>query len=111
VPLGYSDVHDRLFDLSFDPYHCVERRWGATAPGELASCKDGSGKRAWYQAEQGLRNQTERTYDVRMDFSLAQLRSGVSGSGKATPPDIDVESLLASPAAQIRAEIRGTVQQ
>jgi len=111
VPLGFSQVHDRLFDLSFDPYHCVERRWGATEPGELASCRDGSGKRAWYLAEQRLRNQTERTYDVRMDFSLAQLRSGVTGSGVATPPDIDVEALLTSPGTQIRAEIRGTVQQ
>ncbi len=111
VSLGFADVHDRLFDLSFDPYHCVERRWGATDPGELASCRDGSGKRAWYEAEQRLRNQTERTYDVRMDFSLSQLRSGVAGSGAANPPDIDVESLLVSPAPQIRAEIRGTVQQ
>lgn len=111
IPLTYDQIHDRLFDLSFDPYHCVERRWGATSPDELASCRDGSGKRAWYEAEQRLRNQTERTYDVRMDFSLAQLRSGVEGSGRASPPDIDVEKLLMSPAPQIRAEIKGTVQQ
>jgi hypothetical protein len=111
VELGFDDVQNRLFDLSFDPYHCPERRWGATDPAELASCKDGNTKRAWYEAEQRLRNQTERTYDVRMDFSLAQLRSGVNGSGKSSPPDIDVVGLLSSPAPQIRADIEGTVAQ
>jgi len=111
VSLTYAQVHDRLFDLSFDPYHCAERRWGATEPGELASCRDGATKRAWYEAEQRLRNQPERTYDVRMDFSLAQLRSGVRGSGWQSPPNIDVEEVLVAPAPQIRAEIKGTVAQ
>ena len=28
--LGEADVMARIYDLSFDPYHCPERRWGAT---------------------------------------------------------------------------------
>ena len=38
-------------------------------------------KRDWYAAEQRLRNQTDRTYDVRMNFSLADLRRKAPGSG------------------------------
>lgn len=106
VTLTFEQVQDRLFDLSFDPYHCAERRWGATGT-ELASCRDGATKRAWYKAEQRLRNQPERTYDVRMDFTLSQLQAGVKGSGRATPPDIDVEAVLAPQTEnqQIRADI------
>lgn len=115
VALSFSDVHDRLFDLSFDPYHCTERRWGASDAAELASCTDGRTKQAWYKAEQRLRNQPERTYDVRMDFSLSQLQRGATGSGRETQPDIDVRQVLApqvpqaSEAPQIRADIRGSV--
>ena len=38
---GYEDARRRLFRLSFDPYHCVERRWGADGA-ELATCRDGA---------------------------------------------------------------------
>ena len=58
--------------MSFDPYECIERRWGARAE-ELAACTDDESKAHWYKAEQRLRNQIDRTYDVRMGFSLAQL--------------------------------------
>ena len=51
VLLGYEEARRRLFRLSFDPYHCVERRWGATGA-ELATCRDGALKRRWYDAEQ-----------------------------------------------------------
>src|SRR5204862_200782 len=30
VSFGFDNAVDRLFAMSFDPYHCVERRWGAT---------------------------------------------------------------------------------
>src|SRR5262249_34243020 len=29
VNLTLDDVQERLFQLSFDPYHCAEMRWGA----------------------------------------------------------------------------------
>ena len=99
--LAFPEVMRRLFALSFDPHHCVERRWGAREAEELATCSDGADKRAWYEAEQRLRNQPDRTYDVRMGFSLAELRKGVPGSGLDQPPAIDVLGLLggADPAA------------
>jgi len=105
IALGFDQVQARLFDLSFDPYHCAERRWGATSPDELASCRDGATKRAWYKAEQRLRNQTERTYDVRMDFTLAKLATGVKGSGVDTPPGINVMAVLAVPVRDVQQQI------
>jgi hypothetical protein len=92
--LSFGEVARRLYRLSFDPYHCAERRWGAHETEELATCTDGADKRAWYDAQQRLRNQPDRTYDVRMGFSLADLRRRVPGSGIDQPPDIDVLALL-----------------
>lgn len=94
VSLNYDDVAERLFALSFDPYHCVERRWGATSPHELSSCGDGQNKQNWYNAEQRLRNQIDRTYDIKMNFTLEQLRSGAPGTGPANPPNIDLKGYL-----------------
>lgn len=92
--LTYEQMRQRLFQMSFDPYHCIERRWGATDPAELASCRDGDVKRAWYAAQQGLRNQIERTYDARMDFTLAELQQPGPGKGVGAAPDIDVRRYL-----------------
>lgn len=95
VQLGYEEVRRRMFLLSFDPYHCIERRWGATHPAEAMTCRDDANKTAWYQAQQYLRNQIDRTYDARMDFTLYDLRQGPGpGRGVASPPDIDVRAYL-----------------
>ncbi len=91
VQLGYEEARRRLFRLSFDPYHCVELRWGA-AGGELATCRDGAFERRWYDAEQRLRNQIDRTYEARMDFGLDELEAG--RGGVAEPPDTDTRSYL-----------------
>jgi hypothetical protein len=96
VRLNYSHVALRLFSLSFDPYQCVERRWGATDPQELATCQDGTTKQLWYDAEQNLRNQIARPYDTKMGFTLDQLRSQVPGSGVTTAPDVDLRGYLYS---------------
>jgi hypothetical protein len=96
VTLNFNDVSMRLFSLDFDPYHCAELRWGASDPSELATCGDGSTKRAWYQAEQRLRNQIERSYDTRMGFSLDQLRAKAPGSGADAPPDVDLKKYLST---------------
>jgi len=82
--------------MSFDPYQCVERRWGATDPVELSTCRDGNFKQAWYAAEQNLRNQIDRTYEAEMDFTLDELRTPGPGKGIAAPPDIDVRAYLVS---------------
>ncbi|MCE9651318.1 MAG: hypothetical protein K8R18_16985 [Parvibaculum sp.] len=92
--MSFEDARARLFDFSFDPYQCPERRWGATAAEELATCPDGELKRRWYEAERRLRNQTDRTYDARMDFSLADLQAAKAGSGRDAPPDVDTLAAL-----------------
>lgn len=98
VRLTIDDVIHRLFKLSFDPYQCIERRWGATDPGELASCPDGAEKTRWYEAEQKLRNQIDRTYDIQMDATVAQLEQGPwgleSGRGVEQPPEVDIRAYL-----------------
>lgn len=87
--LSFEDARTRLFALSFDPYHCPERRWGAFGE-ELATCPDGPAKRAWYEAEQPLRNAIDRNYDARTDFNLEELRRLTS----PPTPDTDVGGFL-----------------
>ena len=87
VALTLDDFVTRLFDLSFDPYHCPELRWGAhpdKLPGELASCPDGPDKIKWYRDEYRLRNRIDRDYDsiTTLDF------------GPEQHEDIDVPKLL-----------------
>lgn len=94
VNLNLEDVRQRLFDISFDPYHCVELRWGAKDPQELASCRQDSNKEAWYTQERWLRYQWQRSYDSRMDYSLAELTGPLPGAGIAQAPNVDIEGLL-----------------
>ena len=95
VSFGYEEARRRLFAMSFDPYQCAERRWGA-ANAELSTCPDGPLKQAWYAAEQNLRNQIDRTYDARMDFTLGELNAPGPGKGVPSPPDTDVRAYLES---------------
>lgn len=97
VTMNLDDARKRVFDMSFDPYHCPELRWGASSSQELASCRDDANKRAWYKQERWLRNQWERRYDVRMDFSLAELNGPKPGAGIANPPDVDIVKYLSNP--------------
>ena len=100
VRLNFAHAMDRLFDLSFDPYHCPERRWGARGA-ELESCTDDVVKDQWYNAQRFLRYQAERTYDVRMDFALDELRPPMiagpqdGGLGVEAPADADLRGYLA----------------
>jgi hypothetical protein len=92
--MDLAEATRRLFAMSFDPYHCVELRWGATEASELASCADGSTKREWYRGEQNLRNQLERTYDVKMDVTLAELFTNPNVNQAKTAPNVDLTALL-----------------
>lgn len=83
VILSFDDVSARLFTLSFDPYHSIEYRWGATGE-ELASSPDGETKRRFYQLESKLRNQLERVYNQPTPLSM----------GPEQPPEVDVSSWL-----------------
>jgi hypothetical protein len=96
--LSFGEIKERLFLMSFDPHHCVERRWGASSPEELSTCPDDKLKQAWYEAQQRLRNQTVRTIGDRMNFTLEDLRRQARESsdevGDDEPPVIEVASLL-----------------
>lgn len=96
VTLNLEEIRQRLFKLSFDPYHCVERRWGAINASELASCKDGAEKSRWYEREQRMRNQHIRQFEHRMDFTLDELLQPFPGNGNADAPDVDILKFLNS---------------
>ncbi len=102
IGLRYEEARRRLFAMSFDPYQCVERRWGASSAEELASCRDDASKQAWYAAEQSLRNQIDRTYGARMDFTLAELAVPGPGKGVAAAPETDVLAYLKSKRGTMR---------
>jgi len=99
LTIGYEEARRRLFALSFDPYQCVERRWGAALL-ELSTCPDTVSKAAWYEVQQNLRNQIDRTYEAEMDFTLAELKTPGPGKGVSAPPDIDVRGYLAEAAKE-----------
>ncbi|MBK6530197.1 MAG: hypothetical protein IPF99_11500 [Deltaproteobacteria bacterium] len=85
VELTVDDVLDRLFTMSFDPYHCPELRWGAPEGSpERATCVDDPVRRAWYRAEQRLRNRVDRVYGVATPVTF----------GPETPPDVDPRPVL-----------------
>ena len=92
--LSFEEIKRRLFNLSFDPHHCIERRWGATEPDELSSCPDDRLKTAWYVAQDRLRNQLVRTYGEPMGWDLAALRDPSRDIGIADAPDIDTLAVL-----------------
>lgn len=94
VTLRFPDVMERMFLMSFDPYDCIERRWGATDKEELASCHNTSTKERWYVAMQRLRNQIDRTYDARMDFTVRDLENKAYGSGTDEAPDVNVKKVI-----------------
>lgn len=100
IRMNLGHVQDRLWDLSFDPYHCSERRWGANGA-ELETCTDDEHKTRWYEAQRFLRYQAERTYDVRMDFTVDELKPPSvakpedGGLGVEAPADADLRGYLA----------------
>jgi hypothetical protein len=81
ITLTLAQIMERLFTLSFDPYHCPELRWGDT---ESSTCPDGSLKRDWYNKEQRLRNVIRP--DSRTHTTLDW--------GPLNPPDIHIGKLL-----------------
>jgi hypothetical protein len=75
VSLSFDDISRRLFVMSFDPWHCVELRWG----GDGTGCPDQAGKRRWYALEEQARHEVDR------DKGLA-----------AGPQDADIRGLIAT---------------
>ena len=79
VSLSFDDVSHRLFAMSFDPYNCVELRWGDDGAG----CPDQEGKRRWYALEQPARNEIGRD-----EQGTATMIAG--------PADVDIRGLIAA---------------
>jgi hypothetical protein len=75
IPLSFDDVSHRLFAMSFDPYNCVELRWG----GDGMGCPDQAGKRRYYALEE----QARRVIDP-------------DSGAVAGPADADIRALIAS---------------
>lgn len=69
VKLNFADVNYRLFDMSFDPYHSIEYRWGARGA-ELSTATDGETKKNFYLQERRLRNQLERVYGCHTPITM-----------------------------------------
>jgi hypothetical protein len=88
VTITLEDIVARIYDLSFDPYHCPEMRWGAykSAHAELASCTTADADHfARWDAERRNRNVIDREPGVTAtgpDF------------GPDTAEDINVPALL-----------------
>jgi hypothetical protein len=88
VSLTFDDIAHRVFALSFDPYDCIELRWGA-GEGERDSCTDGKKKLRWYEAEQKLRNDPDRVTRVAYDLDALE-----NAKGDDDPPPTDVRALI-----------------
>lgn len=73
MTIGMLEALKRLSRISFDPYHCVERRWGAVGQ-ELSSCVESANKAEWYEAEQVFREQIDRDLFTSTNFDLAELK-------------------------------------
>jgi len=75
VKMGLSTALNRLTKMSFDPYMCTERRWGATSNAETKTCADDTEKAEWYTLEQFLRSSLVRDPNQIMGWSLTDLRT------------------------------------
>lgn len=91
VPLSFDGLVHRLFAMSFDPYLCIEARWGDDSP----ACPDARVKRRWQAAQQRLRNNIDNVYGGTPAFSLDDLEKG-AGAGPDAPPPVDVRALIAA---------------
>ena len=94
VRITFRAALSRLADLSFDPYHCPERRWGARGR-ELSRCDDDGVKARWYEAEAPLRG-LEPASGIPANPTLDEL--GPAAGRAAAAPDFDA-ILAAAPDA------------
>jgi len=62
VRLSLNEVFSRLNRLSWDPYMCPEKLWGA-ADSEFATCRDQDAGNRWYDAEASIRNTVGKQND------------------------------------------------
>lgn len=93
--LTLSDVGARLFDLSFDPYHCAEMRWGETGFEEGHPCVKDQAKADWYRAQRYLRRMTDVTDTRNTGYGLTRLSISSPRRGLRDAPPADIGALIA----------------
>jgi hypothetical protein len=81
LPISFDDISHRLFAMSFDPYHCVELRWGADGHG----CPDQAGKRRWYKNEQQARHVIDPDAGTMADPADADIRGLITSMPARVP--------------------------
>jgi hypothetical protein len=94
VQVNLSDAIKRITELSFDPYSCAERRWGAEGS-ELATCKDDEVKGRWYAAAKPLRLGPTSNPGGIGNPTLEELEAWAAG-GSVLPLEVDIAGVIAS---------------
>jgi hypothetical protein len=85
IEINLDFILNKLFALSFDPYHCAELRWGIP-------CQSTPNKISWYKAEQGLRNRIDRDYSMKTNYDVETLPS--APVSQVEMPDLNYDPLL-----------------
>lgn len=94
ITIDLFEAIRRLGKISFDPYMCPERRWGASGS-ELGTCVEDSEKHLWYDAQQFYRNRTEKVMTYDNDYDLTTLQQ-VNQQQRGQDLNIDLLSALRS---------------
>ncbi|RYZ64508.1 MAG: hypothetical protein EOP09_15845 [Proteobacteria bacterium] len=92
--LALDQISANIYDLSFDPYDCPELRWGDLSKSARQRCTNDEEKNHWYRALRKLRNQADRTYDVRMDYTRDELEAPSCTLGVESPLATNLIELL-----------------
>ncbi len=111
VTLNFTQLLTRLNRMSFDPYLCPEKRWGA-AGAEASTCQDTDRGNAWYKAEANMYNTIDKNNangvpvirsDRPITLSMMQDKSLIDTPdtnpvdlGTAKPPVMDLEKVFVS---------------
>lgn len=91
-----SQMGRRLFDMSFDPYHCPEMRWGEATFDEGHACIKDQTKADWYRAQRFMRRMIDVNDNRNTGYGLTMI--GLSGprKGLKQSPSADIGALVAS---------------
>jgi hypothetical protein len=112
VHLTMNQALSRLNKMSFDPYMCPEKTWGASGT-EMSTCVDTDAGNNWYNSEQNIRNTVGKqdnddnmvvrslqpiTLQMLQDGSLVdQPTDSDTSLGTRKIPIMNLDSALASP--------------
>ena len=100
APMTLADVAPRVYAMSYDPYDCIELRWGAQGV-ERDSCTQSEKKLRWYSAQQRFRQMPGR--DFFAGYDLEDLERKAAKPMKPPPP-VDVRALIENMPYQVPLE-------